>query len=777
MKRAIGLISAVFCSALMLSYPAKLDALELPRLDWEPRSDWLNVRQYGAKGDGKADDSAALQRAFDQVTNGSSIYLPEGTYRVTKTVTLTGPVTGVLVVGHGRDTTLVWDGSKGGRLLHDDGVSTSRYVGITFDGQGKAAVGFYHHSMNRFETEVLHQHLAFRNFTDAGLMAAKGDRYALAETTFDNCLFEDCHRGAVFTSFNDYNWTFDGCEFQECDLGIECRHGNFYARNCHFQDSRTVDILAQPEHGCSIRRCTSSGSQQFLDFANSVSPMTIQDCHIDGWHCPEGAVRLNGAPVILFDCSFSNPPNADAPVRALDGAQRLIVSENVAEGCENLVAGENQQFLYVVPPGERNGSLASAERSFFRETARIPAKVFDARRDFGAKGDRSADDTAAVQRTIDAARAHGRGAIAYLPAGSYKITKTLNVTGKDYYVGGSGFRTQMVWRGAEGGTMVAIRQPDHVTLQHIAIGNHDSGQMNNGIDVLQTGTLARSASEEPNAPSMARRAGVRGEATATHMTYDGVFVYGMYQKQPFRKGLHLSGLGPGETVVISGVQGNLRVMDSAAATILARTSFEGSVIVEGKDRRRDGFLGFLTRLSTITRHGLYVRDNHSVVMSDFYIEQADNGFVFEGSPGFPSGRITLQGGKLQFNVPKDRPTEGTAMTVRNYNGQIFFGHNQFYVEPPEVRISHTGTASTDLFVLGSLFYRTKLDVKGDKSLTVRLAGNQAIGEVTANGDVTYLKSTDTDPQEALPQLSRALDDLRLLGKIDLRLSHTEAVAH
>lgn len=750
MKRTVGLIGAVFCFAWMLSYPAKLDALELPRLDWEPRSDWLNVKEYGAKGDGKADDTAALQKAFDQMTSGSSIYLPKGTYRVTKTVTLTGPATGVLVVGHGRDTTLLWDGPKGGKLLHDDGVSTSRYVGITFDGRGKAAIGFYHHSMNRFETEVLHQHLAFRNFTDAGLMAAKGDRYALAETTCENCLFENCGRGAAFISFNDYNWTFDGCEFQQCDLGIECRHGNFYARNCHFQGSRTADILAQPEHGCSIRRCTSCGSQQFLDFANSVSPMTIQDCHIDGWKSRDGAVRLNGAPVILFDCSFSNPPNAHAPVRALHDAQRLIVSENVANDCDELVAGENQRFLYVVPPGERKGCLKSANQRFFRETARIPGKVFDAQRDFGAKGDRNTDDTAAVQRTIDAARAHGRGAIAYLPAGSYKITKTLTITGKDYYVGGSGFRTQMVWRGEDGGTMVAIRQPDHVTLEHMAIGNHDSGQMNNGIDVLQTGA-----------------------GRPSHMTYDGVFVYGMYQKQPFRKGLHLSGLGPGETVLISGVQGNIQVLDSAAATILARTSFEGSVVVEGKDRRRDGFLGFLTRLATITRHGLYVRDNQSVVMSDFYIEQADNGFVFEGSPSGPPGRITLQGGKLQFNVPKDRPTEGTAMTVRNYNGQIFFGHNQFYVEPPDVRILHTGTASADLFVLASLFYRTKLKVKGDKSLKVRLAGNQAVGEVTTTGDVTYLKSADTDPQQTLPQLSRALDDLRLLGEIDRRLNHSE----
>jgi hypothetical protein len=222
--------------------------------------------------------------------------------------------------------------------------------------------------------------------------------------------------------------------------------------------------------------------------------------------------------------------------------------------------------------------------------------------------------------------------------------------------------------------------------------------------------------------------------------------------------------------VLSGVQGNLRLIDSAAATILGRTTYEGSVIVEGTSPRRDGFLGFLTRLSTITRHGLYVRDNHSIVMSDYYIEQADNGFVCEGSASAAPGRITLQGAKLQFNVPKDKPTEGTAMTVNNYHGQIFFGPGQFYVEPREVRITNTGTTQPELSVLSSLFYQTRLDVKGNP-LRLRLLGNEGVGHVTAEGQSEYLPSSDFQPQAALENLSRAFDDLRRLGEIDLQLSH------
>ncbi|MHB8901432.1 MAG: glycosyl hydrolase family 28-related protein, partial [Thermoguttaceae bacterium] len=444
---------------------------------------------------------------------------------------------------------------------------------------------------------------------------------------------------------------------------------------------------------------------------------------------------------------FLRPPTADPPVRALRDSQRLILSENTAEGSRQLVAGGDPSHSYQVPAGRRKGSLDGADHRFFRSQAVIPGKVFDARRDFGAQGDGPTDDTQAIQRCIDAARLHGHGAIAYLPSGVYNVTETLKITGSDYLVGGSGFLTKLYWRGSERGTIVEVHEPDRITLQYISIGNHDVGPMNNAIDVLQTGSAAPS-----------------------RMTYESVFTFGMYQKEPFRKGLHLRGLGPEEVVVLSGVQGNLRIVDSAAATILARTSYEGSVIVEGASPRRDGFLGFLARLSTITRHGLYVRDNHSIVMSDYYIEQADNGLVFEGAAENAPGRVVLQGAKLQFNVPKDKPEEGTAMTLGGYRGEIFFGPGQFYIEPAQVRIRNVGATEPELLILSSLFYQTRLDLGGGP-LKLRLLGNEDVGQVTAEGQASYRASSDLEPQAALASLPRALDELRRLGELDLQLNH------
>ncbi len=93
----------------------------IPELAWEERSDWVNVKtavRPQAKGDGVADDTAAIQAALDRIADGTTLYFPPGTYRVTKTLqSPTGRFLGVSLIGHGRGTVLTWDGEAGGRMF------------------------------------------------------------------------------------------------------------------------------------------------------------------------------------------------------------------------------------------------------------------------------------------------------------------------------------------------------------------------------------------------------------------------------------------------------------------------------------------------------------------------------------------------------------------------------------------------------------------------------------------------------------------------------------
>ena len=474
-------IALVTLGAVQSAASAPTSRPQIPALHWEERSDWVNVKTDvapAAVGDGRTDDTVAIQKALAGLRDGSVLCFPPGIYRITAPLSLRNPTgarwMGGLIIGSSCDTKWVWDGARGGTMLLLNGIAYSRFVGLELDGQGRAGVGFHYHATQGFQTEVTHRHLAFRGFTNAAVLEDHTDEgQALAETTFENCLFENCDRGVAFLRFNDYDYTFDGCEFRACSVAIDCDHGNFYVRNCHFEGNRVVDIRDGSEHCSSIRRSTSLGSQAFVLRSSSVAPITIQDCHVEGWGNRDGAVLLSRPPVLLFDCVFTKPPQDGQqaglpPVRVPSEGQRLLVSGNQVHGAPGLIQGARPVLINIPleslkpqtcghqvkfrPPltlqvsrilqsearerragqtlerfmrpktclglrraslGQRTGVVHSARQRFLSEQAHLPRRVLDARRDFNARGDGVADDSAAIQKTIDAAAAASGDAIAY----------------------------------------------------------------------------------------------------------------------------------------------------------------------------------------------------------------------------------------------------------------------------------------------------------------------------------------------------------------------------
>jgi polygalacturonase len=60
-----------------------------------------NVRTFGAKGDGRTDDSAALRQAVNRCTSGALVF-PAGDFRITKTIEIKCGERGRLsLFGHG----------------------------------------------------------------------------------------------------------------------------------------------------------------------------------------------------------------------------------------------------------------------------------------------------------------------------------------------------------------------------------------------------------------------------------------------------------------------------------------------------------------------------------------------------------------------------------------------------------------------------------------------------------------------------------------------------
>ena len=705
---------------------------DIPRLDWQPRSDWLNVKTDitpAAVGDGHADDTAALQAALDHGAVGKTVYLPRGTYRITQTVVFHGKGNGSAIIGAGRATRLVWDGPAGGRMFWSDSIGYSRYVGLTWDGQGKAAIGFDHAAKKQFETEVEHEDEAFRNFTGYGIRVGNEQKIASAEILYHNCLFENCGTGLGFLTFNDYDNTVDGCEFRNCGTGVLANKSNFYARNCHFENSREADFVVNAEHGCSIRRCTSLGAKCFLRDNNPIAPLSIEDCHVANWTDLGGAVYLSSS-TLMFDCSFSQPPSGQPPVKLLDTTQRLLVGNNQPMPIERLVQTVPANRIVVIPPGRLGCVAASAGKHFLQETRDVSDRVFDAIRDFHAKGNGQADDTAAIQSTINAARRFGHGSIAYLPTGRYRVSHTLLVTGDDYTISGSGICCGLVWEGEAGLPIVEVSGANGVTLANLAVGNGEYGPMKNGDDILV------------NSP----------HGTPCRLIMDGIYVFGKYEMAPDKHGIHFVQLPPGSVVDARMVQGNLRVTDCAGADLLFRISYEGTVTIEGTESARGGLTGFLTRLTTASRPALRVYDNQSVVISDFYVESSDQIAVFTGAPGQSAGAVTIQGPKAHMSGGE------VVFDIQNYGGRIYYGQTQFYGEPMETKFQSSGTQPIRLILAGNFWYHNHPAFALDQATRLALLGNSGVADSVIG-------------PEDLAALSSALDDLRRLGKLDKNLQH------
>ena len=193
----------------------------LPTLAWEVRSDWQLVTAFGAKGDGKTDDTAAVQAALTFVQQSGqgdapnkTVFFPAGTYLI-KTTLLLNRTEGVLLLGTGATTVLLWGGGSapapppdGGanRLLWSDGNTRFQIEGFVFDGAGVGEVGLDHDSHNAYESRVVHRNLAFLRWQTAGIRVGHNqyanNGVASAEMTFVNCLFWYNYAGVMLLSWN-----------------------------------------------------------------------------------------------------------------------------------------------------------------------------------------------------------------------------------------------------------------------------------------------------------------------------------------------------------------------------------------------------------------------------------------------------------------------------------------------------------------------------------------------------------------------------------------------
>ena len=766
MKKLL-LLSPVLFLVMACSKPASKplsstsETVQIPDLPWTPGSDWLDVTKSGVKGDGTTDDTDALQRILSGLKEGDALYFPPGTYRITRELIINKQVTpdakerrllGNAFYGHGNSTILKYDGPEGGTMLRIQGMLHYRMIGFVFDGNGKAALGMFHDNFVdgkiRFETHLFHQFITMRNFTKYGIYFGYFDTkssVASAETTFTHMIFENCTTGIGFTNFNDYNFTFDGCLFRDNSrMAVECVNGNFYVRNSRFERNK-LDVWANPEHSSSIRRSVSIGSGSFLSFTNGVSPFTVENCLVLDWKDPQ-AIKSGGAPLTLFDNHFQS---ADPKTHAIesDRSQHVLLAGNRVTGVEKLMAEETSNTVHAPLTTPSPLRLTGGE-NFIPASAHLPGKHFDAKLDFGAKGDGVADDTDAVQKAIDAARTEGKLSIAYLPKGIYRITRPLEVAGKDYFVGGSGIYSAIEFDGDPDADAMNVRPEGDLYLDAFSIRRAKTVI----TEIKKEGREGYPPTKVTNFTGTGGDIRQYPSANGSRVTYHTVYVAGKYVEMPFIQGFRFVDLKKHDTVILDGIEGNVHVWNSGDATILHRVGYEGTLWVKGTGR--EGFLGVMTRLTTHAEYSIYLEDSQSLVASDFYVEQAPpQPFMFGGRPEDKPGRLTLS------FVKTDRD-----FTIKGYRGEINLVATQFYGPKLTLGIIVEGEAPS-LNMYGSFLYITKFSTRPE---TIPL--NSVANSGRSDFNAAEMSSSETsDPS----RFATSVDDFRKLGLVDWELSYPE----
>ncbi len=235
-----------------------------------PFASWLDVkRDFGAIGDGKADDTPALQRALDdlRIHKKAVLYLPAGTYRLTQSLKSArkGPQDNMVsMIGDDpAKVILQWDGPEGGTMFQWD-AWYGKLSRLTFDGAGRAGICVLYGPA--FSTYNETSDLVCRDAKN-GIVFGEPKSAGQAENEVVRCQFLRCGTGIQTVNWNSMDIWVWYCRFQDCGRGIHNVMGNWHAWENLFLRSTISDVGIDQLMAFSVVNNTSVGSNRFLDFA------------------------------------------------------------------------------------------------------------------------------------------------------------------------------------------------------------------------------------------------------------------------------------------------------------------------------------------------------------------------------------------------------------------------------------------------------------------------------------------------------------------------------
>ncbi|HEX3987701.1 MAG TPA: glycosyl hydrolase family 28-related protein [Acidobacteriaceae bacterium] len=421
---------------------------------------YLTKVEFGAVGDGVADDADALQRAIDMAqatVHHGIVFVPEGRYRLGRTVYVWA---GIRLIGYGAKRPVFMLGAKtpGFDAGPDSGAATPMVWFTderTPEGQpiADASEFTFFSAVSNIDFEI-----------GAGNPSAVAVRFNVAQHSFvahANFELGDARAALEQVGNQAYDIHVHGGKYG-IETGKTSPAWQFLLMDSSF-DGQTAAAISTHEAGMTLVR------DRFADV-----PVAVE--------IPQGQVeQLYGRDLVMRDIRGAVLRMGDAKnVRneitleniVGDGVRRFVEDEGTGYG----VQGTERRFveqrftvgLEVAADGRAEGireehqekALSAAEEEKAEQVALAtdipalpPQNTWVNVRTLGVKGDGETDDTKAIQKAIDNHR------VLYFPSGFYRLRGPVWLWGDSVLIGFSPFTTQFVLADHDetfGGTGAAI---------------------------------------------------------------------------------------------------------------------------------------------------------------------------------------------------------------------------------------------------------------------------------------------------------------------------------
>ncbi|ORY17961.1 pectate lyase superfamily protein-domain-containing protein [Clohesyomyces aquaticus] len=411
-----------------------------------------NVKDFGAKGDGRTDDTAAIQRAISSgnrcapgvcqssTTTPAVVYFPSGTYLISASI-----------IDY-YYTQIIGNPNCLPTILATSNFSSTRGLGLLdgspYQSTGKTGFG----PTNTFFRQV--RNLIFDMTNIPANIAATGIHWPTAQaTSLQNLAFNMSsangtqHQG-VFIEEGSGGFMTDLVFYGGLN-GFNVGNQQFTTRNLTF-------------HNCV------TAINQLWDWGWTYKSISINNCQVGLNMSAGGPDAVNVGSITLIDSSIKNTPIGITTSRTTtskpDAAGSLYFENVKLENVRTTIFGTNGTILagstgpsvidawsdghrYTsngpveargpISPSERPATLLDPSGKYYERSkpqySNLPLHKFLSVRDLGARGDGATDDTKALNSAILLAAKTGK--VLFIDAGYYRVTSTIYIPPQSRIVG------------------------------------------------------------------------------------------------------------------------------------------------------------------------------------------------------------------------------------------------------------------------------------------------------------------------------------------------------